>query len=60
MKSEAEIRTKLTKLRNKLQTQKDLYRCMEDVEAQRVSVQFITKTKGEIKSLKWALNEKEN
>ena len=57
MKSEPEIRTKLTKLKKKLKSELKLYSSIQDNEIQRGAYKFIAKTKGQIKSLKWVLNE---
>lgn len=57
MKSEAEIRTKLTKLKKKLKSEEELYGGIQSRELQRGAYKFIARTKGEIKSLKWVLNK---
>jgi hypothetical protein len=57
MKSEDEIRTKLMKLTKKLKSEEELYGGIQSRELQRGAYKFIAKTKGQIKSLKWALNE---
>jgi hypothetical protein len=53
MKSEAEIRTKLTKLRKK---HKDELAMHVELGIGTTAI-YVNKTKGEIKSLKWVLNE---
>jgi hypothetical protein len=53
MKSEAEIRTMLTMLTKRLKSQISM---VEDVGIGTTTI-HVNKTKGEIKSLKWVLNE---
>lgn len=60
MRSEKELKDKLTKLERKLETEKILYSAMHQIDMQSSSgsssLKFINRTKGEIKTLKWVLN----
>jgi len=57
MKDIDEIKIKLKKLKEKQMSELELYYGIKDKELRLAAYKFIAKTKGEIKSLEWVLND---
>ena len=61
MKTKKEILERIKKLEKKQQSDKDLYRSLEQIDMQSMAGNVMRKnlnrTQGEIKALKWVLNE---